>query len=88
MIADEDALDHIPKNPPQYDRSHGCADFTVSLLNLYRVVLMTWGGHDIVWTPPSPHPSFCWRGGGVKKKFINKKVFLCNNVEFKLGYFN
>ena len=25
MIADEDAVDHIPKNPPQCDRSHGCA---------------------------------------------------------------
>ena len=25
MIADEDAVDHIPKNPPQQDRSHGCA---------------------------------------------------------------
>ena len=25
MIADEDAVDHIPKNPPQSDRSHGCA---------------------------------------------------------------
>ena len=24
MIADEDAVDHIPKNPPQLDRSHGC----------------------------------------------------------------
>ena len=25
MIADEDAVDHILKNPPQCDRSHGCA---------------------------------------------------------------
>ena len=25
MIADEDAVDHIAKNPPQCDRSHGCA---------------------------------------------------------------
>ena len=25
MIADEDAVDHIPKNPPQQDRSHVCA---------------------------------------------------------------
>ena len=25
MIADEDAVDHIPKNLPQCDRSHGCA---------------------------------------------------------------
>ena len=25
MIADEDAVDHIPKNPRQCDRSHGCA---------------------------------------------------------------
>ena len=25
MIADEDAVDHTPKNTPQYDRSHGCA---------------------------------------------------------------
>ena len=25
MLSDEDAVDHIPKNPPQYDRSHGCA---------------------------------------------------------------
>ena len=24
MIADEDAFDHIPKNPPQCDRSHCC----------------------------------------------------------------
>ena len=24
MIADEDVVDHIPKNPPQCDRSHGC----------------------------------------------------------------
>ena len=24
MIADEDAVDHIPKNPPQCDRSRGC----------------------------------------------------------------
>ena len=25
MFADEDAVDHIPKNPSQCDRSHGCA---------------------------------------------------------------
>ena len=25
MIADEDAVDHIAKNPPQCHRSHGCA---------------------------------------------------------------
>ena len=25
MIADEDAVDNIPKNPPQCDRSHGFA---------------------------------------------------------------
>ena len=25
MIADEDAVDHITKNPPQCDRSHGYA---------------------------------------------------------------
>ena len=25
MIADEDAVDHMAKNPPQFDRSHGCA---------------------------------------------------------------
>ena len=25
IIADEDAADHIPKNPPQCDRDHGCA---------------------------------------------------------------
>ena len=25
MIADEDAVDHIPKNPTQCDRSPGCA---------------------------------------------------------------
>ena len=25
MIADEDAVDHIPKNTPKCDRSHGCA---------------------------------------------------------------
>ena len=25
IIADEDAADHIPKNPPQCDRGHGCA---------------------------------------------------------------
>ena len=25
MIADEDAFDHISKNPPQCDRSHCCA---------------------------------------------------------------
>ena len=25
MIADEDAVSHIPKNLPQCDRSHGCA---------------------------------------------------------------
>ena len=24
MIADEDVVDHIPKNPPQCNRSHGC----------------------------------------------------------------
>ena len=25
MIADEDDVDHIPKIPPQYDKSHSCA---------------------------------------------------------------
>ena len=25
MIGDEDAVDNIPKNPPQCDKSHGCA---------------------------------------------------------------
>ena len=25
MIADKDAVDHIPKNTPKCDRSHGCA---------------------------------------------------------------
>ena len=25
IIADEDAVDHILKNPQQWDRSHGCA---------------------------------------------------------------
>ena len=25
MIADENAVDHIPKNPQQLDRNHGCA---------------------------------------------------------------
>ena len=25
MIADEDAVDHISKNTPKYDRRHGCA---------------------------------------------------------------
>ena len=25
MIADENAVDHIPKNPQQLGRSHGCA---------------------------------------------------------------
>ena len=25
MIADEDAVDHITKNPPQCDRNHGYA---------------------------------------------------------------
>ena len=75
MIADEDALDHIPKNPPQYDRSHGWADFTVSLLNLYRAVLMTWGGHDIVWTPPLPPPLFLLERGRGEKKVYKQKGF-------------
>ena len=25
MAADEDGVDHIPKNPQKWDRSHGCA---------------------------------------------------------------
>ena len=25
ILSDEDAVNHIPKNPPQCDRSHGCA---------------------------------------------------------------
>ena len=30
MIADEDAVNHIPKSFPQCDRGHGCAHGTVA----------------------------------------------------------
>ena len=30
MISDEDAVNHIPRNPPQCDRGHGCAHGTVA----------------------------------------------------------
>ena len=30
MIADEDAVDDVPKDPPQWDRSHGCAHDTAA----------------------------------------------------------
>ena len=46
MMADEDAVDHIPKTIPQCDRSHGCAHGAPG------------GGHDIVGTLPT----FCWGG--------------------------
>ena len=34
MIADEDAVDHIAKNHPQCDRSHGCAQGALLALKL------------------------------------------------------
>ena len=63
MIADEDAVDHIPKNPPQCDRSHGCAHGAAGSLQLVQsgVHHACGAGHDIVCTPPlSP------RGEGLK----------------------
>ena len=48
MMADEDAVDHIPKTIPQCDRSHGCAHGAAG------------GGHDIVGTLPT----FSGGGGG------------------------
>ena len=30
MIADEDAVDDVPKDPQQWDRSHGCAHDTAA----------------------------------------------------------
>ena len=51
MMADEDAVDHIPKTIPQCDKSHGCAQGDAG------------GGHDIVGTLPT----FWWGGrGGVE----------------------
>ena len=48
MMADEDAVDHIPKTIPQCDKSHGCDQGDAG------------GVHDIVGTLPT----FWWGGGG------------------------
>ena len=55
MIADED-VDHIPKNPPRCDRSHGCAHGALLSLKLVQsgVHHTCGGGHDIVYTPLPP----------------------------------
>ena len=50
MMADEDAVDHIPKTIPQCDKSHGCDQGDAG------------GVHDIVGTLPT----FWWGGGGVE----------------------
>ena len=47
MMADEDAVDHIPKTIPQCDKSHGCDQGDAG------------GVHDIVGTLPT----FWWGGG-------------------------
>ena len=56
MIADKDAVDHIPKNRPPSGRSHVCAH-GAELLVLKVVqsgVHLTCGGGHAVCTPPSP----------------------------------
>ena len=52
MIADEDVVDHIPKNPPGCDRSHCCAHGALLSLKLVQsgVDHTCSGGHDIVYT--------------------------------------
>ena len=52
MIADEDAVDHMPKNLPQCDRSHGRAYGALLALKLVQsgVRHTCGGGHDIVCT--------------------------------------
>ena len=41
MIADEDAVNHIPKNPPQCDRGH----FLVLMVLLLALKLVQGGVH-------------------------------------------
>ena len=54
MIADEDAVNHIPKNPPQFDRGHVLVLMVLLLaLKLVQggVHHTCGGGYDIACTP-------------------------------------
>ena len=82
MIADEDVIDHIPKNLPRCDRSHSCAHGVLLSLKLVQSGAhhTCSGGHDIVYTTPLLLESKTkilniYR----EKKIANKNVFLCHN---------